>query len=158
MQNFRASQNIGQLEFIDIDSYTPDAFSLDMFSQDELLNSGSSLVYYYGHDIYGNKLTTSPTLASFFEEGSDRQIAAYNPIYQAGYIQDKFAIEDLIFNVGLRVDRFDANQKVLKDRYLLYNAYTAGADVDLLNQTLLHQQLVMIMLFMLMILRILQLL
>ena len=132
-KNFRASQNIGQLEYIDIDSYTPDAFSLDMFSPDELLNSGSSLVYYYGHDIYGNKLTTSPTLASFFEEGSDRQIAAYNPIYQAGYIQDKFAIEDLIFNVGLRVDRFDANQKVLKDRYLLYNAYTAGADVDLLN-------------------------
>ena len=132
-KNFRASQNIGQLEYIDIDSYTPDAFSLDLFSPDELLNSGSSLVYYYGHDIYGNKLTTSPTLASFFEEGSDRQIAAYNPIYQAGYIQDKFAIEDLIFNVGLRVDRFDANQKVLKDRYLLYNAYTAGADVDLLN-------------------------
>jgi len=132
-KNFRASQNIGQLEYIDIDSYTPDAFSLYMFSPDELLNSVSSLLYYYGHDIYGNKLTTSPTLASFFEEGSDRQIAAYNPIYQAGYIQDKFAIEDLIFNVGLRVDRFDANQKVLKDRYLLYNAYTAGADVDLLN-------------------------
>ncbi|MDG1348855.1 MAG: outer membrane beta-barrel protein, partial [Flavobacteriales bacterium] len=60
-------------------------------------------------------------------------IAPYNPIYQAGYIQDKFAVEDLIFNIGLRVDRFDANQKVLKDRYLLYNAYTAGADVDLLN-------------------------
>ncbi|MBK6639792.1 MAG: hypothetical protein IPG39_00395 [Bacteroidetes bacterium] len=44
----------------------------------------------------------------------------------AGYIQDKFAINDLIFNVGLRIDRFDANQKVLKDRYLLYPAYTAG--------------------------------
>ena len=50
-----------------------------MFSPDELLNSGSSLVYYYGHDIYGNKLTTTPTLASFFEEGSNRDIAPYNP-------------------------------------------------------------------------------
>jgi outer membrane receptor protein involved in Fe transport len=127
-RNFRVSQGLDPygLDFIDIDSYTPDKFSLDMFSADELLNSGSSLVYYYGHDIYGNKLTTAPTLASFFEDGSDRQIAAYNPIYQAGYIQDKFAIEDLIFNIGLRVDRFDANQKVLKDRYLLYTAYTAG--------------------------------
>ena len=136
--NFRSSQNIGQLDFIDIDSYTPDAFSLDMFSQDELLNSGSSLVYYYGYDIYGNKNEERNTLKDFFTHKDDngqytRNIAAYNPIYQAGYIQDKFAIEDLIFNVGLRVDRFDANQKVLKDRYLLYNAYTAGADVDLLN-------------------------
>ena len=136
--NFRSSQNIGQLDFIDIDSYTPDAFSLDMFSQDELLNSGSSLVYYYGYDIYGNKNEAHNTLKDFFTHKDNngqytRNIAAYNPIYQAGYIQDKFAIEDLIFNVGLRVDRFDANQKVLKDRYLLYNAYTAGADVDLLN-------------------------
>jgi hypothetical protein len=44
----------------------------------------------------------------------------------AGYIQDKFAFRDLIFNIGVRVDRFDANQKVLKDPYLLFNAYTAG--------------------------------
>jgi outer membrane receptor protein involved in Fe transport len=135
---FRAYHKIGQLEFIDIDSYTPDAFSLDMLSQDELLNNGSSLVYYYGYDIYGNKNEEHNTLKDFFTHKDDngqytRNIAAYNPIYQAGYIQDKFAVEDLIFNVGLRVDRFDANQKVLKDRYLLYSAYTAGADVDLLG-------------------------
>jgi len=126
-KNFRAEYSKGQLDFIDIDSYSPDKFSLNMFSADELLNNGSSLVYYYGYDIYGEKLTSTPTLASFFKEGSDRSIAPYNPIYQAGYIQDKFAIDDLIFNIGLRVDRFDANQKVLKDQFLLYNAYTAGS-------------------------------
>jgi len=129
-KNFRAANNVGQLEYIDIDSYSPDKFSLDMFSQDELLNNGSSLVYYYGYDIYGEKLTTPPTLKSFFE-GTSREIAAYNPIYQAGYIQDKFAIDDLIFNIGLRVDRFDANQKVLKDKYLLYSANTAGSDLGM---------------------------
>ena len=95
-------------------------------------------MYYYGYDIYGNKNEANNTLKDFFTHKDDngqytRNIAAYNPIYQAGYIQDKFAVEDLIFNVGLRIDRFDANQKVLKDRYLLYSAYTAGADVDLLN-------------------------
>ena len=136
--NFREYQNLGQLDFIDIDSYSPDAFNLDMFSQDELLNNGSSLVYYYGYDVYGNKNEARNTLKDFFTYKDDngqytRNIAAYNPIYQAGYIQDKFAVEDLIFNVGLRVDRFDANQKVLKDRYLLYSAYTAGADINLLN-------------------------
>ena len=44
----------------------------------------------------------------------------------AGFIQDKFAFKDLIFNVGLRVDRFDANQPVLKDPFLFYPAYTVG--------------------------------
>ena len=76
-----------------------------MFGQDELLNSGSSLVSYYGYDIYGDKNTKSATLKNFFEEGSERLIAPYNPIYTAGYIQDKFAIEDMIFNIGIRVDR-----------------------------------------------------
>jgi outer membrane receptor protein involved in Fe transport len=138
-ENFREDNQIGQLEYIDIDSYTPDAFTLDMFSQDELLNNGSSLVYYYGYDIYGNKNDSRNTLKDFFTyQDNDgqylRNIAPYNPIYQAGYIQDKFAIEDLIFNIGVRVDRFDANQKVLKDKYLLYSAYTAGADKDLLTQ------------------------
>lgn len=139
-KNFRAALGKGQLEYIDIDSYSPDNFSLDMFSQDELLNNGSSLVYYYGYDIYGNKNTAHNTLNDFFthqdEKGNfTRNIAPYNPIYQAGYIQDKFAIEDLIFNVGLRVDRFDANQKVLKDKFLLYSAHTAGTDLDLINNS-----------------------
>ena len=53
------------IEFIDIDSYDPSTFRLDMFSPDELLNNGSSLVYYYGHDIYGNKLSDQPSLQSF---------------------------------------------------------------------------------------------
>ena len=123
------------VDFIDIDSYDPSRYSLDLFSPDELLNNGSSLVYYYGYDIYGNQLTSTPTLQSFFEEGSDRSIAAFNPIYTAGYIQDKFAIDDLIFNVGLRIDRYDANQKVLKDQHLLYSAFTASANTDLLNGT-----------------------
>jgi hypothetical protein len=96
-ENFRKDNQIGQLEYIDIDSYTPDAFTLDMFSQDELLNNGSSLVYYYGYDIYGNKNDSRNTLKDFFTyQDNDgqylRNIAPYNPIYQAGYIQDKFAI------------------------------------------------------------------
>ena len=120
-----------QLQFIDIDSYDPSTFNIKMFSEDELLNSGSSLVYYYGYDIYGDKVDYGSSLDAFFDTtGSKRYIAPFEPIYTAGYIQDKFAIEDLIFNIGLRVDRYDANQKVLKDRYLLYSAYSAGAQND----------------------------
>jgi outer membrane receptor protein involved in Fe transport len=76
-------------------------------------------------------LTNNPTLKDFFEKQDEngnylREIASFQPIYTAGYIQDKFAIEDLIFNVGLRIDRYDANQKVLSDKYLLHQAYTKG--------------------------------
>ncbi len=136
--------------FVDVDSYDPSNFDISYFSPDELLNNGSSLVYYYGYDIYGNKLDNNnlPTLFDFFDsqptsinrkvDGNQaRQIAPFSPIYTAGYIQDKFAIEDLIFNIGLRVDRYDANQKVLKDRYSLYNIVTKGqnnVEGDLWNE------------------------
>lgn len=119
---------INSLEFIDIDSYDPSTYRLDLFSADELLNNGSSLIYYYGYDAYGNKHNKSATLEKFFEADSERLIAPFNPIYTAGYIQDKFAVEDLIFNIGLRVDRYDANQQVLKDQHLLYTAYTAASN------------------------------
>ena len=44
----------------------------------------------------------------------------------AGYIQDEFTFKDLIFRVGVRVDRYDANQKVLKDPYLFREARTVA--------------------------------
>ena len=58
------------------------------------------------------------------------------PTYAAAYIQDKFAFNDLIFNIGVRVDRFDANQMVLKDPYSLYETYKAG-DVSGVNSSLI---------------------
>ena len=53
-------------------------------------------------------------------------VAPNEPIYMAGYIQDKFSFKDIIFRVGVRVDRYDANTKVLKDNYSLYDIMGAG--------------------------------
>jgi hypothetical protein len=39
---------------------------------------------------------------------------------------DKFAFDDIVFNVGLRVDRFDANQAVLKDQFVVGEALTVA--------------------------------
>ena len=115
---------------------------LGMFSADELTRDGSFYVYYYGYTYDGSRkygLTERPTLDQFFDDTdpSDpdkkihtRPIAAQQPIYMAGYIQDKFAFKDLIFNIGVRVDRFDANQDVLKDPYILYDYKTAGDLMD----------------------------
>jgi outer membrane receptor protein involved in Fe transport len=161
-------------DWIDIDSYDPNTqtinyfdadgklhrgvpvnggLSIDMFSPDELLQDGFSLVSYYGFDPYGNKHTSRPAFDDFFtrREGiqmpdgqtkffNTRDIPAFQPIYMAGYIQDKFAFDDLIFNIGVRVDRFDANQMVLKDPYLFYSAFTAGEVSQVGGQIVNHPE------------------
>lgn len=119
-------------DYIDIDAYDPDMFSLDMFSADELVNvGGTQYVGYYGYDYLGNIQSGNPTLTDFFTERDangnlTRPISAFQPLYIAGYIQDQFQFNDIFFNVGVRVDRFDANQPVLRDPYSLYPVRTAG--------------------------------
>lgn len=143
--------NVDGLDWIDINSYDiekqtinyydadnklhtvnlNDPISVKLFSADEFLNSGNQIAAARGYDYYGNRLTTKPTIDDFYNakdaDGNyTRLIAPFEPIYLAGYIQDKFSFEDLVFNVGLRVDRYDANQSVLKDPYLLYPAKTVA--------------------------------
>lgn len=100
-------------------------FDISMFSADELWNQGFNYVGYSGFDYTGKKISDQPSYDDFFntkdENGNySRLIGAYRPIYMAGYIQDQFAFRDLVFNIGVRVDRFDANQPVIKDPYSLY--------------------------------------
>ncbi len=118
-------------------------FNIDMFSPDELLYNGNFYANYSGLDHMGNKLNYKPSFDDFFNARDEnglhtRPIPAFQPIYMAGYLQDKFAFRDLIFNIGVRVDRFDANQQVLKDPYLLFNAYTAGEVSNIKGQPIQH--------------------
>ncbi len=133
--NFREYLGLAQnsLEWVDIDKYDPSDLDISYFSADELLNSGNSYVGYLGYDVHGNKLTHKPSLQDFFTATDDngwntRDRAPFEPTYAAAYIQDKFAFNDLVFNVGVRVDRYDANQMVLKDPYTLYDTYKVGDD------------------------------
>ncbi len=123
--------NPNGIDYIDINSLDPSTFNMNMFSADDLLGNGQQLVSYYGYDQTGKKISGKPSLDDFFTAKDAngnylRQVGAYQPIYISGYIRDRFDFKDLKFNVGLRVDRFDANQEVLKDKYLLYEAKTAG--------------------------------
>ncbi len=121
-------------DIIYIDQLDPNIFELGMFSADELLNGGgrSSYVDYYGYDYKGDKISGSqPTITDFFNAtdangNKYRPVAAFQPIYIAGYIMDKFAFDDIIFNVGVRLDYFDANQPVLKDKWVVGEAYSMG--------------------------------
>ena len=56
----------------------------------------------------------------------------------AGYIMDKFAFDDIIFNVGVRIDRFDANQKVPKDPYVIGEALTASEVAEVGDSEVIH--------------------
>ncbi|MES2513403.1 MAG: TonB-dependent receptor [Bacteroidota bacterium] len=122
--------------YINTDAFSPDDLKLSMFSAQDLLQSGvNPLVDYYGYDYLGNKDKNSTNLDKFLNDKDDKgnqtlHVGAYKPIYVAGYIQDKFDFKDLKFNVGVRVDRFDANQKVLKDPYLFQEAYTASEKAE----------------------------
>lgn len=123
--------NPGGNDYVDIDSYDPGMYNFSMFSPDELLNNGNSYVTYYGYDHAGNKVKGRTDIDKYFTEFDEngnykRFVGAFQPTYISGYIMDKFAFRDLVFNVGVRVDVFDANQPVLKDKYLFYNALTAG--------------------------------
>lgn len=124
---------VGDLDYINIDNLPLDVFSMDLFSADELLNQGSSLVFYNGYDYLGNILTDAPSFNDFFtkKEGDvyTRPIDAFRPVYTAGYIQDRFNFNDIVFRVGVRVDRYDANRKVLRDKYSLYDVYSTS-EVD----------------------------
>ena len=127
--NFRNAHNITTLDnYLDIDSYDPAEFKLEWLSNFEMLNLGHSIVDYNGYDYLGNISRKKMSLTDFFSgedvHNKDKYaIGAYEPIYFAFYLQDKFSISNLLFNVGLRLDYFNANQYVLKDPFLLRDAH-----------------------------------
>ena len=135
--NFRDKFGIpkDQVVYVDVDSYNPSDLSLDLFSNYELLNGGFSYVTYSGYDYLGNRSNKKINLDNFFSgidpdtqnpnlhDKDKYTIGAFEPIYMAWYLQDKFSISNLLFNVGLRLDYLNSNQYVLKDPFLLRDAY-----------------------------------
>jgi len=57
----------------------------------------------YGYDIYGNELD------------DDEFFGAHQPVFLGAYIQDRFELDDIIINAGLRYDYFDVDNKQLVD-------------------------------------------
>ncbi len=122
-------------DWIDVYSYAPETFSLDMFSADELLNNGNSFVQYSGYDYTGKKLKTNDKYDFFSDIGTNgyfsRNIGAFKPNYFDAYMQYSYTGKRLTCTLGFRLDRYDANQPVLKDPYLLYNAKTVAEVTNL---------------------------
>lgn len=140
------------LDFIDIDSYdydnntisyydkdgyrktiqlTDNPFSLDLFSPEELYNFSNQNLYCSGYDYKGERIKNKVSFEEFFtavdEEGEYlRQIGSYNPLNYSAYADYKVSLKDWSVVAGFRLDIFDANQQVLEDPYLWYEAFTVG--------------------------------
>lgn len=133
-KNLRQALGAAEDEWIDIDNLDPDFLQLDWFSAEELLKEG--MVGYSGYDYTGKKKTKGIISMNDFLNNTDENgnrtynIGAYQPVYMGFYIQDKFSINNLLFELGLRLDRFDANQPSMKDNYLFRTAYTVGETAD----------------------------
>jgi len=132
-QNLRNSLGLAQNTYVNIDALTPDDLSLDMFSADEIIGGtyNNLRLNYIGYDYTGNILGSDVTFGQFFTDRDEagnltRPVAPQQPIYAAAYIQDKFSFRDMYFNLGVRVDRYDANQDVLKDPFSLYATSTVS--------------------------------
>lgn len=119
----RKAFNVPIDEYLNVNNYSPDQFNLNMFSARELTERG--LVGYYGYDHTGQRGGDNVSFEDFFtsrdaEGVRNFPIAPLRPLYQAAFIKDKFTFNKMIFSLGLRVERFDLNTKVLRDPYSLY--------------------------------------
>ncbi|MCB9286658.1 MAG: TonB-dependent receptor [Lewinellaceae bacterium] len=120
-------------DFVNVDGLRPEDLSLDMFSAKELNDYQDLGLSYYGYTYLGDNFDGN--FEDFFTMTTTGDpntgirtfpVAPNRPIYGAAYIQDKFTFKDIIFRLGLRVDRYDANTKVLKDNYSLYEIQGAA--------------------------------
>ncbi|MCS6790219.1 MAG: TonB-dependent receptor [Bacteroidia bacterium] len=111
-------------EFIDPDAMDPSFFSLRMFDINDLFAGGNPVVAYQGYTPWGERQRrVAPE--KFFADPQNRPQNAFAPTYIAFYLQDKFEFDKMFFNIGVRVDRFDANLPVPKDPYIPRPHYRA---------------------------------
>ena len=130
-QNLRKKLGISSTQDINIDALAPSTFNLGMFSADELLAGGNPYVGYYGYSYTGGAQSGTVNFNDYWTKKDangnyTRPIGAFSPNYIAGYLMDNFIYKDIHFNIGVRVERYSANTKVLIDPYSLYPETTIG--------------------------------
>lgn len=135
-KKIREQLNVPLDQYVNVDGLEPNQLDLSYFSAKELNDQG--ILDYIGYDYLGNPF--NGTFDDFFRLRDANGVRAFpvapnRPIYSSFYIQDKFTFRDIIFRLGVRVDRYDANTKVLKDPYSLYEIMGAGEYDERFNTT-----------------------
>ncbi len=86
-------------------------------------------VGYTGYNFRGDQEVDTEDLNAFVNDiGGDEayNVAPHEPIYYGGYVQDKIEFRDIVLNLGLRVDVFDNNTRILADRFARLPVERAG--------------------------------
>jgi len=134
LNDFKFYRSVRQLlgrgigEYVNPNELDPSQLSIGMFSPRELTDQG--LIDYYGYDYAGNKLQNDITFNDFFTSRDadgirNFPVAPLRPLYQAAFLKDKFTFNKMIFSLGVRIERFDLNTKVMRDQYSLYEVMDA---------------------------------
>uniref|UniRef100_A0A832G7X1 TonB-dependent receptor n=1 Tax=Ignavibacterium album TaxID=591197 RepID=A0A832G7X1_9BACT len=69
----------------------------------------------FGYDITGSRETSA-------DNDAETEFAPKTPLLAYGYVQDRFELEDIVLNLGVRFDYFDTKTDVLKNPNLPYAA------------------------------------
>jgi hypothetical protein len=130
-ENLREALAKDPSDWVNVHEMKPGEMNMAWFEPTTLIQGSQQLVNYYGYDYLGNQVGTSTSFNDFFNDVDEngrktRPVAPFAPIYAAGYIQDNFRYNDMLFNIGIRVDHYDANTKVLRDPYSVTGYYTAS--------------------------------
>lgn len=133
-RSVRNLKNLSDHDYVNVWNLDPSQLSLNMFSASELINR-QGLIDYSGFDYLGNKLGADVRFDDFFtsRDADNRRtfvVAPFQPIYGAVFLQDKFSYKDIIFRLGVRMDYYDANTKVMRDPYALYEIESAKSYFD----------------------------
>lgn len=96
----------------------PSFFGYDITgnSKSDIGSGDKTTVYNYGTDYVNKSVTTSQ--------------APRTPVIAYGYFQDKIELNDLIINLGLRMDYFDTQAKILKNMLVPFAGGTDPNDYD----------------------------
>ncbi len=129
----RELRGVSLNDYFNVDEMHPDELDIDMFEPFELTDQG--LVGYHGHTFTGERVGSNVSFEDFWSRDEDGNltydVAPFRPNYLAFYIQDRFTFRDIIFRLGLRMDRYDANTKVMRDPFSLYEVMTANDFYDI---------------------------
>lgn len=92
------------------------------FSAGNGFNNPRGNVRYYGYNYLGLERADSDNLGDFLS-GDNRNVAPHNPLYYGGYVRNRIEFEDLVLDLGLRLDVFDNNTRQLVDPFALVDIY-----------------------------------
>ncbi|MXW84110.1 MAG: TonB-dependent receptor plug domain-containing protein [Rhodothermaceae bacterium] len=75
-----------------------------------------------GYNFLGTEQHSSQNFAGYLDTSKDKPEshyyqAPYKPIYYGAFVQNKIEFRDIVLNMGLRVDVWDRNLPVLRDKY-----------------------------------------